>query len=180
MQEVHCLFSSLLCNFHANSGLSLLWGEAASAQPPFSQLLREAGFGDSITETLTVQVYVRSEGILRLFHRHLVFVTHGMAFTMELSRHSTGRAKRKVRTLDRNTLPVAGCSGQIVTTPKDLSLIADNVVQEMGSYNVLTSNCQHFCNKMVDACNLPGLKCTTTAEIAFAFVGLVLRQLLSW
>jgi hypothetical protein len=34
-------------------------------------------------------------------------------------------------------------------TLHDLCQIADKVVEEMKSYNLVTSNCQHFCNNLL-------------------------------
>ena len=51
--------------------------------------------------------------------------------------------------------------GTVNTTMRKLSELAERIRQEMGTYRLLSNNCQHFCNTFLKALDLPTTATTT-------------------
>ena len=64
-----------------------------------------------------------------------------------------------VGSMEEFMLNISGCylpkKGTIRTTMRGLSEIAERVQQEMGAYNLYSSNCRHFANKFLSELGLP-------------------------
>ena len=80
--------------------------------------------------------------------------------------------------MDEESIP----ESTLVATRKlklaDVASKADHIVQTMGRYNLFTSNCQHFCNTLLQELGLPTFTTTVGPETADGFDGLRARLLI--
>ena len=53
----------------------------------------------------------------------------------------------------------------VMTSMTELCLAADTIRQQMGKYNLRTSNCQHFCNAMLNTLSCPTFQTTIGPQL---------------
>ena len=132
-------FGSSSSSSSSSSGTTLI-------DESFAKMIQSTEYRVLLDAVVTIEVYLNREG----WHWFLLVKMKDTEYKFVTVEITTSDMQNLVRTMRiRESAKGSDFVGDYTGSFKNLCQIADCVVDDMGSYNLFTSNCQHFCNNLL-------------------------------